>query len=114
MKTRAALSIRCATLALVTALCASCSSNNPAGPSASICLSVSGFYATVNHVWRGGGNQTENVQGLISFNSTVSSNNETHVFQWTNIVNNYTTFTTTSFNVNVDGVNYSYPANRCQ
>ena len=100
-------------LALVAALCASCGSKNPASPSASVCFGVSGFYVSVFHVWRDGSTQNENVQGLISFTSTVTANNETHVFEWTNISNNYTTYTTTSFNVRIDGTSYSYPVNRC-
>jgi hypothetical protein len=93
----------------------SCSKDNPANPSApSICFTVSGFNVSVNNMWKNGTAQTENVQGLISFSSTVSTGSESHKLDWTNIKNDYITYTVTSFNVKIDGVDYSYPANKCR
>ena len=95
----------------------SCTKDNPADSPASapsICFTVSGFNVSVNHVWKNGTAQTENVQGLASFSSTTTAGGESHKMDWTNITNDYTLYTVTSFNVKIDGVDYSYPANKCK
>ena len=111
--------MKCARIVLVVlfvavVLCslAACS-GNPSQPTPAICFSVSGFNVSTLHMWRSGGVQNNNVQGLTSFNETTSSGGETHTLNWTNIHNDYTLFTVTSFNVTIDGTAYSYPANRC-
>ncbi len=82
-------------------------------PTQAVCFGVSGFNVSVLHMWRSGSVYSANVQGLISFTETTSSGGETHTLNWTNIHNDYTLFTVTSFNVTIDGTAYSYPANRC-
>ena len=115
MKKKLVPIVECAALVLFVAFYTSCKKDNPVEPSApSICFTVSGFNVSVNHMWKNGSAQTENVQGLISFSSTTSTNSESHKMDWTNIKNDYTTFTVTSFNVRIDGVDYSYPANKCK
>jgi hypothetical protein len=115
MKNKMVLMVEFIALVLFVALYTSCNKDNPADSSApSICFTVSGFSVSVNYMWKSGSVQTENVQGLISFNSTVSSGGESHKLDWTNIKNDYTIYTVTSFNVKIDGVDYSYPANKCK
>ena len=93
-----------------------CSKNSlTAASDPPFCFTVSGFRVSVNHMWKNStAAQTENVQGLTSFTSTVSTNGESHKLEWTNIKNDYSTNTVTSFNLRIDGVNYAYPANKCQ
>jgi len=115
MKDRMVLIVEFVSLVLFVALYGSCSKDNPADSSVpSICFTVSGFDVSVNHMWKNGTAQTENVQGLTAFTSTVSTAGESHKMEWTNIKNDYTSYTVTSFNVKIDGVDYSYPANKCK
>ena len=96
------------------AIAQACGGDDPTEPaSRPICFTVSGFNVSVANMWRLGGSYQTNVQGLASFNETVSQSGETHTLVWTNIVNNYTSFVVTSFSVAIDGRSYSYPANRC-
>ena len=94
----------------------SCGGDSPSAPSStsSICFNVSGFSVSIVNLFRNGSPYSTNVQGLAGFNETVSQNNETHSLQWTNIRNNTTTRTVDSFNVRIDGRDYSYPADRCR
>jgi len=115
VKNKMVLMVEVAALVLFFAFYTSCNKDNPADSSVpSICFTVSGFNVSVNHMWKNGTAQTENVQGLISFSSTVSTGGESHKLDWTNIKNDYTAYTVTSFNVKIDGVDYSYPANKCK
>ncbi|HEY4612492.1 MAG TPA: hypothetical protein VII11_05880 [Bacteroidota bacterium] len=109
------LSLATMAVVMLTGLFTACSEDEAteASSASSICFSVDGFNVTVRNLWSGGGSYSTNVQGLAAFSETVSQNNETHSLQWTNIQNNYTTYTVTSFNVKIDGKDYSYPANRC-
>ena len=78
-----------------------------------ICFVVGGFTVYVRNMWIAGSSDFYDLQGLGSFDVETSSGNEHHTLHWTNIVNNYTTYTTDSFNVTIDGKAYSYPANAC-
>jgi len=117
MNSKMVLMVEFAVLVLSVALYSSCSKDNPADSTSSvpsICFTVSGFNVSVNHMWKNGSAQSENVQGLAGFTSTISSGGESHKLEWTNIKNDYSANTVTSFNVKVDGVDYSYPANKCK
>jgi hypothetical protein len=85
-----------------------CSEDNPTEPK-TITFSVDGFNVSIYNMWGDGSVHTENLQGLISFDQTVSRNNETHILKWTNIVCNYNQNCVVSFNVNIDGKDYRYP-----
>jgi hypothetical protein len=101
----------CLTLTLVI-LQSGCSEDS-ATKSTPICFGVSGFNVHVYNMWTNGSIDFYNVQGVGSFNVETSSGGESHSLHFTNIVNNYTTYTTDSFNVTIDGKAYSYPANAC-
>ena len=112
MKTAKTVAFR---LLLAGFLCFTLSCGSPTQPSAkeSICFTVSGFNVSIANMWRSGAVHRSDVQGLTAFTETTSSGSETHTLEWTNIQNNYTTFTVTSFSVRIDGRSYSYPANKC-
>ena len=61
------------------------------------------------------GSYNVSLYGLLSSEETISKTGETpHSLVWTNIRGNYTTGTVDSFNVRIDGKDYSYPADRCR
>lgn len=76
-----------------------------------ICFTVDGHSVTLSNFWNDGTSYTKNVRGLISFNATTTRNNETHNLIWTNIVSDYNRVY--SFNVKIDGEDYSYPRDKC-
>ncbi|MBN2031249.1 hypothetical protein JW824_13525 [bacterium] len=80
----------------------------------SLCFTVDGFDITVHNLWSYGGSYTVNCQGIVSFKVVTSVGNESHTLEWTNISNNYNTFTVDSFNVKIDGKDYSYPKDKCK
>ena len=82
-------------------------------PDKAICFNVSGFNVYVHNMFSSGYTHHVNVQGLASFDETVSVDSETHSLEWTDITNNYDIFAVTSFNVKIDGKDYSYPADEC-
>ena len=117
MKNKMVFLVEFVSLVGFVALYTCCNKDNPTDSSSStptICFTVSGFNVSVNHMWKNGSAQTENVQGLAGFTSTITSGGESHKMEWTNIKNDYNTNTVTSFNVKIDGVDYSYPANKCK
>ena len=115
MKNRLIVTVGAAAFILFVLSYTSCSKDNPADSSApSICFTVSGFNVSVNHMWKNGRAQTENLQGQVSFSSATSAAGESHTLDWTNIKNDYTIHVVTSFNVKIDGVDYSYPADKCK
>lgn len=91
----------------------SCSKKSGTGSDSAICFTVGGFVVTVHNMWSDGSAYSVNVQGRISFNREVTRNNETHTLEWTNINNNYNINAVTSFDVKIDGRDYSYPADEC-
>lgn len=97
-------------------LMVSCSKKNPTeSPDGanSICFTVNGFEVKIHNMWNNGSDYSKNVQGLLSFDATISMNNETHTFKWTNIKNDYGRSTVISFDVNIDGKDYHYPKDKC-
>ncbi|MCX6134384.1 MAG: hypothetical protein NTU47_11280 [Ignavibacteriales bacterium] len=115
MKNELVVLAKAAAFILFVVSCISCSKDNPADPSSqSVCFTVSGFNVSINHMWKNGRAQTENLQGQVSFSSAVSTAGESHNLDWTNIKNDYTIHVVTSFNVKIDGIDYSYPADKCK
>lgn len=92
-----------------------CSEDDATGPdNPSVCFTVSGFEVTIYNMWEDGSDWSKNLRGYVSFNQTVSMNDETHSLDWSNIENNYTLNRTTAFDVKIDGTNYSYPEDACE
>ena len=76
-----------------------------------VCFTVYGHSVTLHNFWNNGTSYTKNVGGLISFNATITENNETHTLEWTNIISDLNSVF--SFDVIIDGEDYSYPRDKC-
>lgn len=104
----------CILITMLFCFALACKKDEPTETEASsICFTVDGFVVTVHNVWSGGQTHTVNVQGLASFDEEVSMGGETHTLEWTNIVNDYGSGVVVSFDVKIDGNDYSYPADKC-
>lgn len=100
-----------AVLLLVGPLALSTSCSEGTGPD-EICISVSGQDITIHGIYASGGSYTVHHDiGVTGFTVTFSDATESHTLVFTNVV--YNSQEVTSFNVNVDGTDYSYPADRC-
>ncbi|MCK4427071.1 MAG: hypothetical protein KAW16_01155 [candidate division Zixibacteria bacterium] len=104
----------CISIMMLICLTSSCSKDKPTeskSKASPICFTVDGFKVTVHNMWSDSEAHTVNMKGFVSFNSTVSRNNETHKLEWTNIISDY--ITVLSFDVRIDGRDYSYPKDKC-
>lgn len=109
-------SLRCSLMImLLLGLIVSC--DNPTEPKKdatrndAICFVVYGHTVTVHNFWDNGDSYSDDIGGRISFDQTTSRNNEAHTLEWTNIVSDQNR--AYSFDVKIDGEDYSYPKDRC-
>ncbi len=76
-----------------------------------ICFVVDRYYINVYNVWKDGTIEKVNVYGLTAITRTVTSGDETHKFEYSNI--SKSGGTVVSFDVIIDGKKYQYPKNKC-
>lgn len=88
----------------------SCATGPGAAP---ICFNVNGYWVTVMNFWSDGGSEGFDLSGGYTWRTDeITMGNETHTLKWTDIERDMYGYVI-SFNVKIDGKDYSYPWDKC-